>query len=212
VGRLQGAEWTDPPYEIVVVQLAGMGNQNSAWTTSDVINDWHPRAVLVVGIAAGAGEALLGDVVVGSAVLYYEAGTATQAGIQSEPYMYPADAQLYHKAITTGVWIEEILAVRPDNSSARPSVRYGVIASGEKVVADESMRDAIARVHRKMIAIEMEAFGVAAAASRSDFLVRQLAIRGICDKADQKKDDRWQDYAAAAAASFVRHYLLERPL
>jgi nucleoside phosphorylase len=212
LGRLQGPEWTDPPYEVVVAQLPGMGTNNAALTTSDVINDWHPRAVFIVGIAASAGDTLLGDVVVGSAVLYYEAGKVTPDGIEPEPYMYPADAQLYHKATTTGTWMEEIRALRPDGCQTRPGVHYGVIASGEKVVADQEMRDAIVRVHRKMAAIEMEAFGVAAAASRSDSLVRQLAIRGICDTADRNKNDDWQDYAAAAAASFVRHYLLERPL
>ena len=154
----------------------------------------------------------MGDVVVGSAVFYYEHGKITPSGTKREPYMYPADARLYQKAITTGKWTEKIQARRPDGTRTRPKVCYGVIASGEKVIADEAMRDDINRGHRKIAAIEMEAYGVAAAVWQHEQHVRQMAIRGVCDTADPNKKDDWQEYAAAAAASFTRHYLLERPL
>jgi nucleoside phosphorylase len=87
-----------------------------------------------------------------------------------------------------------------------------VIASGEKVIADKAMRDDINRGQRKIAAIEMEAYGIASAVWQHERHVRQIAIRGICDTADRNKKDNWQEYAAAAASSFTRHYLMERPL
>ncbi len=211
LGRIGGRN-REVPYEIAVAQLAAMGNPEAALTTTRVIADCRPRAVLVVGIAGGVGEVTVGDVVVGTAVFYYEPGKATPDGTKREPYMYPADAMLLRKAATTHTWAADVLRPRADGASAPPKLCFGVIASGEKVIAAQAMRDEIASGHRKIAAIEMEGFGVAAAAWQHELLVRQLAIRGICDSADHNKRDDWQEYAAAAAASFTRHFLLERPL
>jgi nucleoside phosphorylase len=212
LGQIEQSGWSERAYEVVVAQLADMGNVAAALTTAQTIADWHPRAMFVVGIAAGVGEVALGDVIIGSAVFYYERGKATPLGTKPEPYMYPADALLFRKAMTTGTWKSKIHASRPDGTSTRPMLRYGVIASGEKVVADKAMRDEISKRHRKMAGIGMEEYGVAAATWQHEQLVRQITIRGVSDVGDKNKSDEWQEYAAASAASFARHFILERPL
>jgi hypothetical protein len=87
-----------------------------------------------------------------------------------------------------------------------------VIASGEQVIADGAVRDRIAASNRKIVAIEMEGYGVSAAAWKLDQPVPCLVIRGISDRADAHKGDDWQPYAARAAAAFTRHFLGDRPL
>ncbi|KAK5999155.1 Conidiophore development regulator abaB [Cladobotryum mycophilum] len=77
-----------------------------------------------------------------------------------------------------------------------PVVHYGPIASGNLVVKDATLRDQLAQKH-DILCFEMEAAGIM---NTCDCLV----IRGICDFADEHKDDSWQEYAAAVAASYAK--------
>jgi nucleoside phosphorylase len=52
----------------------------------------------------------------------------------------------------------------------------------------------------KVIAFEMEGAGV-----RKSF--NCLIIKGVCDYADSHKNKKWQDYAAAVAASVAKEVL-----
>ncbi len=71
---------------------------------------------------------------------------------------------------------------------------------------------AITAANRKIMAIEMEGYGVIAAAWQSFEQVRCLVIRALCDYADSSKNDQWHAYAAAVAAGFTKHFLLDEPL
>jgi hypothetical protein len=62
------------------------------------------------------------------------------------------------------------------------------------------------------MAIEMEGYGFSKAAWQSFGTTPHLVFKSICDRADRGKADDWQPYAAAAAASFAKHFLLDRPL
>jgi nucleoside phosphorylase len=201
-------------YELVVAQGPDAANVDAAILTNDLLHHWQPRAALMVGIAASAdpGRAKLGDVVIGSDVYYYERGKETQKGRQLEAKILPADATLWSNVTAVPDWDATVSAQRPDGSATKPAVHYGIIASGEKVIADASSRDQIAVRHRKILAIEMEGYGFSRAVWQSFDRVRHLDIRGICDDGSSAKDDSWHAYAAASAASFARHFLLDRPL
>jgi nucleoside phosphorylase len=190
-----------------------MANIDAALLTLDALHHWKPGAAIMVGLAAAANEEQhLGDIIVGSDVYYYERGKVKQEGVKPEPKMYPADATLWNNVNALPNWTTDILAARPDGTANRPTVRKGVIASGEKVIAYEASRDQIASGHRKIRAIEMEGYGFSAAVWQSFHQVRHLVIRGICDLADLSKNDEWHSYAAAAVASFAKHFLLDRPI
>jgi len=109
-------------------------------------------------------------------------------------------------------WKDFANVPRPDGTSGEPHIHFGVIASGEKVVADEAVRDEIASGHRKIKAIEMEGYGFGRAIWQSFDRVRHLVIKSISDRANINKDDEWRQYAATCAASFARHFLLDQPL
>src|SRR5207237_4113163 len=52
-------------YEVVVVMLLGMGNDEAAVSTVRVIDRWRPAYIFMVGIAGGVpGKVSLGDVVI----------------------------------------------------------------------------------------------------------------------------------------------------
>jgi nucleoside phosphorylase len=152
-------------YEIVVAQSLDMANLNAAILTNDVLHHWKPNAVIMVGIAATAKpepKQNLGDVVVGREIYYYEMGKVTPEGILPEPKQIPADATLLDRvqALPNSDFV--VLAKRPDGTTKHPDIEVGVIASGDRVIADATERDKIAAVNRKILAIEMEGYGAMA--------------------------------------------------
>ena len=204
-------------YEIVVAQALDMAGINAALVTMETVQDWSPGAVLLVGFAAAAHDGSesdherLGDLIIGTHVYYYERGKETASGVVPEPYMHSASADLFRIASTLPEWTSRILVQRPDRKRERPKVITGVIASGERVIADEAVREQIRNGHRKIRAIEMEGYGFSQAAWAS--VTREhLVLKAICDRADRDKADEWQPYAAAVAASFAKFFLLNQPL
>lgn len=86
-------------------------------------------------------------------------------------------------------------------SPGDPRIHYGLIASGNQVIKDDSTRDEInTRLGGQVLCVEMEAAGV-----MNNFPC--LVIRGICDYADSKKNDDWREYAASIAAAFAKELL-----
>ncbi|KAK5265461.1 hypothetical protein LTR96_009365 [Exophiala xenobiotica] len=80
-----------------------------------------------------------------------------------------------------------------------PQIHYGIIASGEQVVKDPSVRDHLRKSYGALC-VEMEAAGVL-------HNLPCLVIRGICDYADSHKNDDWHKYAAMTAAAYAKELL-----
>ncbi|KAI7969609.1 hypothetical protein EIK77_001136 [Talaromyces pinophilus] len=93
------------------------------------------------------------------------------------------------------IWEEDRFA-REDSD---PHTHYGTIASGNTLIKNGKIREAI-RKETGALCFEMEAAGLMA-----DFPC--LVIRGICDYADSHKNKKWQGYAALAAAAFTKELL-----
>ncbi|KLJ12312.1 hypothetical protein EMPG_12626 [Blastomyces silverae] len=83
-------------------------------------------------------------------------------------------------------------------------VHRGNIASGDKVIKDAVERDQKAELY-KSLCFETEAAGVF-----TDF--HFLNIRGISDYCDSHKNNKWQGYAAAAAAAYARQLFFHLPV
>ncbi|KPI34343.1 uncharacterized protein AB675_11224 [Cyphellophora attinorum] len=93
---------------------------------------------------------------------------------------------------------------RIDSTRKLPAVHYGTIASGNVLLKDDGYRKGLTdwlernNIHAKCI--EMEAGGL-----MNNFPC--LVIRGICDYANETKNDKWQRYAAASAAAYAKELL-----
>jgi nucleoside phosphorylase len=88
---------------------------------------------------------------------------------------------------------------RDDRRNKNPKFHYGTIGSANTVVKDAGLREELRRA-LKIICVEMEA------ASLMDSFPC-LVIRGICDYADSHKNKKWQPYAAATAAAYMKELL-----
>ncbi|RDW87359.1 phosphorylase superfamily protein [Coleophoma crateriformis] len=82
-----------------------------------------------------------------------------------------------------------------------PAIWIGSVASGDTVMKSGEDRDEIAR-NEGVIAFEMEGAGVWEE-------VPCIVVKGVCDYADSHKSDKWQNFAAATAASASKA-ILER--
>ncbi|KAK5181775.1 hypothetical protein LTR44_005975 [Exophiala sp. CCFEE 6388] len=87
---------------------------------------------------------------------------------------------------------------RDSRKSPNPKFYYGTIGSANMVVKDAEMREKLRR--SKILCVEMEAAGL-----MDSFPC--LVVRGICDYADSHKNKRWQPYAAATAAAYMKELL-----
>ncbi|KAK2592180.1 hypothetical protein QQS21_010122 [Conoideocrella luteorostrata] len=85
---------------------------------------------------------------------------------------------------------------RPHRLDDHPRIHYGPIASGNQLMKDAQIRDRVGAKHN-VLCFEMEAAGAMN-------VVPCLVIRGICDYADSHKNDLWQEYASATAASYAK--------
>lgn len=90
---------------------------------------------------------------------------------------------------------------REERPTSDPEIHYGTIASGDLVIQDGVFRDKLLkRLGTDVLCYEMWAAGLV-----SNFPC--LVVRGICDYADSHKNDRWQNYAALAAAAYTKELL-----
>jgi nucleoside phosphorylase len=88
---------------------------------------------------------------------------------------------------------------RDARRNEHPKFHYGTIGSANTVVKDAGLREGLRR-GLKIICVEMEAAGLT-----DSFPC--LVIRGICDYADSHKNKKWQPYAAATAAAYMKELL-----
>ena len=84
-----------------------------------------------------------------------------------------------------------------------PAIHYGLIASGNQLMKDATIRDRLAH-ERDVLCFEMEAAGL-----MNHFPC--LVIRGICDYSDSHKNKEWQGYAAMVAAAYAKDILQRIP-
>jgi nucleoside phosphorylase len=209
---------TGESYTVVVVMLLGMGNDEAAVATTRVIQRWQPVHIIMVGIAGGVpGKVGLGDVVVAEACFYYELAKRTPRGEQRRPQEFTTNRLLLGRAqaYEASEWKGEIGIERPGSAATEsplPEAHFGVIAAGEKVIADTKTMSGLLKANPKIIAVAMEGAGVARSALNTNPQPAFLEIRGVCDFADEHKNDDWQPYAANAAAAFTAGLLRSRPI
>lgn len=201
-------------YRVVLTMLLGPGNYSAAASTTRLIQRWQPKYVLMVGIAGGvAGKVALGDVVVADFCYAYEQAKLTPGHDELRGQQLPVDNFLRARAQAYGDenWNSTIGVPLPSPHPAS-TAHFGPIASGEKVIADQTtLPNLLAHVPR-LLAVEMEGVGVANALRNYDPAPGFFVVRGISDFANNQKNDQWHSYAANAAAAFTIGFLKTGPI
>jgi len=204
-------------YRVIILSLLGMGRVQAATAAADAIRQWHPRYVLLIGIAGGiaARGVSLGDILISDQIVDYELQKLTTQGPELRYEIHRADARLLNACnnLISESWQELILVKRP--GKGKPQHYIGPIASGDKVIA---FRDVLGKYQNewpKLIGVEMEAGGVATATFQAVDTPGFFMVRCVSDLADEDKDsagvEKWRSYACDAAASYAIAFLKSGP-
>lgn len=203
-------------YRVIVTSLSGMGPIKGASKATSIIQRWNPRHVLLVGIAGGVkGEVAPGDVVVASQIVDYSLGKSTEGGHREVRWVaHQAEANLFDAASNFRRGWEDLIATERPRPGA-PQRIMGVVASGGDVVADPGTIAKYIEAWPKLVGIEMEAAGVAAALFESIEKPSFLMIRSVSDLANGQRNattkKRWRAYACDVAAAYAVGLLRDGP-
>jgi nucleoside phosphorylase len=196
-------------FRVAFFRFSQRGNITSATETREIIDNFKPKYIILVGIAGGvSGNINLGDVAISDDVEYYPYEKVDEGGRHPRKITVEPPSKKLKEIIryVGDEWRERITAPRPGGGEVK--IVHGLILSGEAILSEGG--EARTRVQEllerygKAIAIETEAGGIAEAVygSSSEYIV----IKGVSDYAgesrSQQQRETWRNYASNVAAAF----------
>jgi nucleoside phosphorylase len=216
------------PFLVVHRRTPHQTNVVSLQTAGDVIEDFRPEYLVLIGTAgghSGRDSLTLGDVVIANYLDYsgywkYAADAILERKI---PHDHPSGHLLenYVEALRVepGRWIQCIDVTRPDEGS--PKLLVGGMVSGNTLLGDPENKEQkrILDHFEKAYAFEMEGFGVSSAVYKArasvEYNPQYLIIRGISDLVDRDAGAnnavrvKWTPYAVSAAATVAQSLIMD---
>lgn len=202
---------------VVATTSTSMGLTAAAIATTQLVLQFRPRLVAMIGIAAGTrgGGKQFGDVLVADPSVDYNSGKVVFAdGIrefQPDPYpigLNPRLRSVLQKYRGPHSIFTEIRKRWSNATPAAPnSLHVGPLGAADQVIDDATRILEIQKNWRKLIGVEMETYGVYRAVHESpEPKPRGVSFKAVCDFAAEKSDS-WQEYAAFSAAEFAIEFL-----
>ncbi|WP_140875975.1 response regulator [Myxococcus xanthus] len=205
-------------YSVVAAAAARMGTVATALLTQRMLEEFRPKVLVMVGICAGvSGRVNLGDPVLISPAWDWQSGKRVREDnrviLRVDPHHLEASPQViaYFQQFIEDqrIWSKISSEWKGPRPKTELKGHVGPVSSGSAVLADGVTIDEIKNFqHRKLLGVEMEAYGFYAAAHEKPHgQPLSFAIKSVCDFADEKKGDECQAYAAYTSAQAVRHFL-----
>jgi nucleoside phosphorylase/CheY-like chemotaxis protein len=202
--------------DVYACLAARMGMPAAACVASKLVHTYRPKYLGMVGIAAGVRPKVsLGDLMVADPCWDWGSGKWI-CGSDGAPSFQPSPYQ-----IGLDPWLRErfrLLAEREhkdyifgDRSAMGmtgvPKLHIGPVATGAAVLADEVTALRVSDHNRQLLGIEMEGYGVLAAAQEAA-APRPLGflLKAVVDFADGGKNDDFQPYGASVAARALQRF------
>lgn len=195
-----------------VVVLARMGKVAAAATTVTLIREFGVDRVVFAGLAGGiAGNARVGDVVVGSSLLHHDLDASPLFPRHEIPLLalsrIDADHGLSHlleKAARDYLaldWEKDIsVATRQAFNLSAPNVHTGLIASGDQFVSSAAAAQALRDTLPDVVCVEME--GAAVAQICHEYGTPFAIIRTVSDRADDEASHDFNSFLAHVASQY----------
>ncbi len=206
--------------KIIAAKAERMGMPATASLSMKLIDKFRPKYIIMTGIMAGVhGRVSLGDIVIPSPVWDWGSGkwvsvneeqdNSVRSLFSVDPYQFSVDGQILKEINLMSEDDTFLFNLRKSYGVNAPKtdlkIHVGAVASGASVLSDKTIFDKIKDQHRKLLGVEMEAYGVFSAAevsSRPKPLA--LCVKSVVDFGDSEKDDDYQDYGAYISANFVK--------
>jgi nucleoside phosphorylase len=188
---------SDSPWLIRVVNLMEMGSVGAAIKTYEALQRTKAPHVVLVGLCAGVPKKVdLLDVIVPSKVLFYEPGKVGARSVAPSHESRDCDEAV----LAAGA------ALALKMNAPHVVSNQVVLGCGEKVVGSRKFRKRIEAANRKLVAVDMESYGVLRAAQ--GLHRRATVIKSVCDFADEKKSDSNRDQARLNAALTLKAFVV----
>ena len=202
-------------HRIITAQQSVMGMTAATVLTMKAIEEFHPRYIIMSGIAAGTGDEakqIYGDVIVPATIWDYSTGK----------FVGPDDTEIRFgdlgflprpRSVYTDPEIIEIVRSTIGREDNEFHVHIGPLACGSSVVANRSVVEKqILSLFPRTVGLDMESYSVAFTALNSkEPQPKAIIIKSICDFADNEKSDQYQKFAAYTSSRYAK-YLLENHL
>ena len=180
-----------------VVNLMEMGSVGAALKTYEALQRTKALHVVLVGLCAGVpGRVELLDVIVPTKILFYEPGKVGDGGTAPSHETRECDQSVLTKAASLRSAVEASHIV----------CDQVVIGCGEKVIGSTEFRTQLESANRKLVAPDMESYGVVRAAQALHR--RTTVIKCVCDFADESKSDSRRSQARANAAEVLKAFVV----
>ena len=176
----------------VVVARCGAGKVNAAMCAAVMIQRWAPKLVISTGVAGGIGEGVrIGDMVIATHAVQYDYDT-TAIG---EPKAFVVLGGIGKETVELPTSEKHNAVLAQYASEIYKGVHRGVIATGDKFVADPAVCEAL-KAEFGAVSCEMETGAIAHVCAASG--VPFSGLRAISDNAN---DDGKVDFMTFAKDS-----------
>jgi len=209
----------------VVLVFSRWGKVASASTTTTLINKFDVNSILFMGVAGAVSENLnIGDIVIGNGLYQHD----MDARPFFDLYQIPLTSTIVFEPKTADVEKGKQAAERFVNriesyfhadllskySIFKPVVHTGLIASGDKFIADPKTHENLGYKSRENITLAVEMEGASVAQVCEDYQIPYLVIRVVSDKADHSAAVDFQSFIADVASKYssgiITEYLSNR--
>lgn len=193
-----------------------MGMVETAVKTSIAISLLRPSIIAMTGICAGVpSKSKIGDVIFAEFAWDFQSGKIIRDGETTKrmisPHQIPATyaiKTLMEALRSDKKFLNELPSIFGAECPYTTRIKIGPVASGSAVLADgKTIKEIQESQQRDVFGVEMEIYGLYAAAYSSSPPIRFFALKAVCDHADPDKDDEAQRYAAFASARTLQKLL-----
>lgn len=215
-------EFTGNEYKIVVAKSGKPGITAATNATTNTLEEFRPRYLIVCGIAGGFPKEKLkkGDIIISTNIWNYDYGKIEENYKPRIRFIHEADLALLNASTTISnqeEWKEGFVH-KPNWIQRKPKAVAGIVASGNKIIDninDDFVQSCLAKVP-ELVGVEMEGAGVADAIENYKIkgnAVGYIMIRGVSDMTNdytsgsqgtsKRNRDVLKQYASELAAKFV---------
>ncbi|MGB2621525.1 MAG: 5'-methylthioadenosine/S-adenosylhomocysteine nucleosidase [Candidatus Acidiferrum sp.] len=224
------------PISVVCCLMDQIGLLPALHATNRLLEFAEVKLVVLLGVGGAlSNDVSVGDVVIASEVSEFQANSKAEPDGTGYKVRYSGrnwplefrireavshfefsshDAFATWKANASGDYANLNVPGKESTCPPSPAMHFGPIASGNVVIASSAFAAEVKTINRKFVAIEMEAAGVAMAATERIHPLPYLVVRGISDNANENKatldgqgNGSWRRYSARNAASLLRSLL-----
>lgn len=207
--------------QVIAATAARMGMISASILSMKMIAAFRPKYLAITGILAGMrGQCEPGDIVAadlgwdyGSGKIRIEDGKTI---FSPAPYQIALDSSIiykFHLLKKDASALNEIrMAWQGPAPRSNLQVHIGPVASGAAVLTARELMEVVQQQHRKVIGVEMETYGVFAAATECPLpRPHAFSIKSVSDYGEIDKNDSCRDYAAFTSSNalkiFAERYL-----